>query len=220
MTMQLEQTIMDHPRCDIQPTTLILHARHNQHLNNLRYNRNLAGCICIGLLVTSQEIVVRVYFNFSIIRFLISLLAAPYPIYSHSNSYTSVHSASSSSIYPSSASGNQRPPMAPRTSSATSVAQSVLGHHRPPMPSRTSSATSVTPSEPKPVLKHTKGWIGHSTYGPRKPVPFSFSCDGYVDSSSTYVRSSRIFHESETTCDSEYASTPSIWPAPPSTHLL
>lgn len=67
-------------------------------------------------------ITICVYFNFSIIPLLISPLAAPYAIYSCSNSYTSVQSASSLSIS-SSTSEHQHPPMAPRTSCATSVDQ-------------------------------------------------------------------------------------------------
>jgi hypothetical protein len=180
------------------------------------------------------------WFQFYILRQLtLDIPAAPYPIYSHSNSYTSVHSASSSSMYPLSASGHQRPPMAPRTSSVTSVTPSLSGQRppmpprtssaasvtpslsgqRPPMPPRTSSATSVTPSEPKPALKQTKTWDGHSTYGPRKLVAFfSLACDAYANS--THVRRPCVFHESETTCDSTHAPAHSVRTDPSPAHLI
>ena len=109
-----------------QPMTLLLRNRHKRHLSSPQSNQSLLVCDCIAPLVKHLEIVVRTYFQLQFIPYnsQLTFLAAPYPIYSHSNSYTSVHSASSSSIHPSSASGHQRPPMAPRTSSATSISLS------------------------------------------------------------------------------------------------
>lgn len=106
-------------------------------------------------------ITICVYFNFSIIPLLISPLAAPYAIYSCSNSYTSVQSASSLSIS-SSTSEHQHPPMAPRTSCATSVDQYNLSWGITAHPClRASSATSITKT------CQDEGWIGHSSHGPQ-----------------------------------------------------
>jgi hypothetical protein len=188
-------TITDPHPYVIQPTTpapynLYIRRHCLYHpLSNLLYNKSLLAPNCIGQHATNLEIVVRAETIFNILRRLTKrILAAPYPIYSHSTSYTSVHSASSSSMHPApSVSGHQRPPMAsrtssntsvttlshnrppmpPRTSSGTSIAPSLLGHHHPLMPPRTSSATSVATSEPKPALKQTKPWIGNSNHSPR-----------------------------------------------------
>lgn len=106
-------------------------------------------------------ITICVYFNFSIIPLLISPLAAPYAIYSCSNSYTSVQSASSLSIS-SSTSEHQHPPMAPRTLCATSVDQYNLSWGITAHPClRASSATSITKT------CQDEGWIGHSSHGPQ-----------------------------------------------------
>ncbi|KAF8228280.1 hypothetical protein L208DRAFT_257152 [Tricholoma matsutake] len=88
-------------------------------------------------------------------------ISAPYAIYSCSNSYTSVQSASSLSIS-SSTSEHQHPPMAPRTSCATSVDQYNLSWGITAHPClRASSATSITKT------CQDEGWIGHSSHGPQ-----------------------------------------------------
>lgn len=76
--------------------------------------------------------------------------AAPYPIYAHSSSYSSVHSTSSSSLHPGSSASGHRP--------------------RPP---RTASSGSVAPSEPRPALKQNHTWNGSSKSGPRSSILLS-----------------------------------------------
>ncbi|PFH48237.1 hypothetical protein AMATHDRAFT_76830 [Amanita thiersii Skay4041] len=77
---------------------------------------------------------------------------SPYPLYTPTGSFSSVHSTSSSASKPPSSSGQR--PTPPRTSSTGSV------------------ALSETRGEPKPVLKRDQTWSGSSTKSNRAHVSF------------------------------------------------